>query len=481
MEKLDDPARQRRSSPVAAARTAGNKGTPAGGETAGLRSFLGRHERAAFVLLLVVGLMARVVWVSQHGRLGPMICESYQAAICFARTGGICDTYVPGQGPTATAGPILPAIAGLVYRAFGVGSLTSEIVLTTFSLAILCATLLAFNLAFRRLQLAVEWRLAALAAALLLPINFKWETVSMRLFEGGMAAALMAVSLLLVLQLDARREPLRPRDYFLPAVLVGFLALINPPAALGAYGALCVLTLKRVPMRRWLGVALVMTVGLAVFITPWALRNERVFGRLILARSNFPLEHALGFHSAAVSPANPAAVFVRRGSAIHPYSSDPASPGRAEFARIGELAYMDRLAAETAAWERAHPRETIRLAARHLVEFWLPPRWSWTIFGNAAPLVLPRQIFVWATTLAAFAAIVWRLVQAPLGPGLYLACLLLIPSLPYALVQPVQRYRYLVVVLTYFLAADFAGRVAAYVARQRLSRQATPRPHEAPG
>jgi hypothetical protein len=57
---------------------------------------------------------------------------------------------------------------------------------------------------------------------------------------------------------------------------------------------------------------------------------------------------------------------------------------------------------------------------------------------------------------------------------------LLIPSLPYALVQPVQRYRYLVVLLTYFLAADFAARVAAYVAKRRLSKPATPQPHEAP-
>jgi len=128
---------------------------------------------------------------------------------------------------------------------------------------------------------------------------------------------------------------------------------------------------------------------------------------------------------------------------------------------------MDRLAAETAAWERAHPLETVHLAARHLVEFWLPPRWSWTIFGNTAPLVLPRQVFLWATTFAAFAALAWRLVQAPLGPGLYLASVLLIPSLTYALVQPIQRYRYLVVLLTFFLAADFAARVTAYAAKRR--------------
>jgi hypothetical protein len=474
MEMLDDPVRQRRSSPVAASRTAGNAGAPASGESGRLRSFLGRHERAVFVLLLVVGLLARAVWVSQDGRLGPMICETYNAAVCFARTGDICDTYVPGQGPTATATPTLPVLVGLIYRAFGEGSLTSEILLTTFSLAVLSGTLLTLYLAFRRLGLAVEWRLAALATALLLPINFKWETVSMRLFEGGVAALLLALSLFLVLRMDERREPPGPRDYALPAFLVGLLALINPPAALGAYGALGVLTLKRVPVRRWPGVALVMTVGLAVFIAPWGLRNERVFGRLILSRSNFPLEHALAFHPGAVSPADPAAAFVNRGREIHPYSNDPNSPARAEFSRIGEMAYMDRLAAETAAWKRAHPMDTVRLAVRHLVEFWLPPRWSWTIFGNAAPLVAPRQVFIWATTLAAFAAIGWRLVQAPLGPGLYLACILLIPSLTYALVQPIQRYRYLVVVLTFFLAADFAGQLAAYLAKRRLPRPALP-------
>jgi hypothetical protein len=422
--------------------------------------------------------MERVVWVSQHGRLAPAVSETQQVAACFARTGVLCDAYFPGQGPTAHVNPILAAIAGLVYRAFGVGSPATEMVLTAFSLTALCATLLALYLAFRRLGLPAEWRLTALATALILPLNFKWETVSMRLFEGGLSAALLAASLLLVLQLDARREPLRLRDYFLPAALVGFLALINPPAALGAYGALGVLTLKRAPWRRWLGVALVMTVGLAVFIAPWGLRNEKVLGRLILSRSNFPLEHALGFHQEAVSPDDPAAVFRARARAIHPYSNEPVSAARDEVARIGELAYMDRLAAETTAWERAHPLDTARIAARHLVEFWLPPTWSWRIFNDDSPLVAPRQVFTWAIVFAAFAAVAWRLVQAPLGPGLYLACVLIIPSLPYALVQPIQRYRYLVVMLTFFLAADFAARVAACVAKRRLSTPAEPRPHD---
>src|ERR1700759_556457 len=112
-------------------------GAPTVGKTGGLRGFLGRHERAVFVLLLVVGLLARVAWVSQNNRLGPLICESYQASLCFARTGGICDTYLPGQGATATATPVMPVLDGLVYRALGAGSRPAEMVLTAFSLAVL--------------------------------------------------------------------------------------------------------------------------------------------------------------------------------------------------------------------------------------------------------------------------------------------------------------------------------------------------------
>ncbi len=441
----------------------------AGGGTAGLRGWLTRHELAAVLGLALVGLLARLIWVSLDGRLAPVVSETQQVAACFARTGALCDAYFPGQGPTAHVNPIMPMIAGLTYRAFGEGSLATEIVLTILALSALTVTLLALYLAFRRLGAPIEARLAALAAALLLPMNFRWETVSMRLFEGALSASLLAVSLLLVLRLDSREDALRPRDYLLAAVLAGFLALINPPAALGAYGALGILTLKRAPMRRWPGVALVMTLGLAVFITPWGLRNQEVLGRLILSRSNFPLEHALGFHPAAVAPSDPAAVFRVRAHAIHPYSDDPNAPGRLEAMRVGELAYMDRLAAETTAWTRAHPLDAARLAARHLTEFWLPPSWLWNLHGNETAPAGPRQAFVWATTLAAFAAVAWRLIQAPLGPGLYLACVLLIPSLPYALVQPIQRYRYLVAMLILFLAADFAARAWAWAASRRLA------------
>jgi len=85
-------------------------------------------------------------------------------------------------------------------------------------------------------------------------------------------------------------------------------------------------------------------------------------------------------------------------------------------------------------------------------------------------MVVPRQIITWTTALEALGALVWGLVRAPLGPWLYVACTLIIPSLPYALVQPVQRYRYLVVVLTFFLAAEFASRICELASKRRLAR-----------
>ena len=52
--------------PSPLARATGDTDTAARGETGGLRSFLGRHERAAFVILLLVGLIERAVWVSRN-------------------------------------------------------------------------------------------------------------------------------------------------------------------------------------------------------------------------------------------------------------------------------------------------------------------------------------------------------------------------------------------------------------------------------
>ncbi|MDB5499249.1 MAG: hypothetical protein JWP28_3280 [Phenylobacterium sp.] len=433
-----------------------------------VRGFLERHERAAIISLLLVGLVERIAWLSQQGRLKPFVCEMQQVAVSFAKTGVLGDAYFVGQGPTAHVGPVMPIIGGFIYRIFGVGTLTSEILLLALALTFFGTALIAFYAAFRRLGLAIEWRLIALAAALILPLHFKFEVQSLRIWEGALAVALLACNLLLVLRLDAR-PCLYARDYVAPAVLGGLLALVNPPAALGAYAALGILTLKRVAVRHWVGVGFVMAVGLAVFIAPWAIRNERAFGRPILTRSNFPLEHAIAFHPDAVSPSDPRAVYVHRLRAIHPYSGEPVSAARDELARVGELAYMDRLRAETTAWERAHPGDVVRIAARHLLEFWLPPKWWWRIYNDQTPMVVPRLILTWTTALAALGALVWGLVRAPLGPRLYVACTLIIPSLPYALVQPVQRYRYLVVVLTFFLAAEFASRICELASKRRLA------------
>lgn len=408
---------------------------------------------------MLAGLVERIVWVSGPGRLKPFVSEMQRVAVSFAQTGVLGDSYFNGQGPTAHVGPVMPLIAGSIYRLFGVGSPTSEIVLVALALAFFGIGLMAFYAAFRRLGLAVEWRLLALATALILPLHFKFEAQSLRIWEGALAVALLACSLLLALRLDVKPK-LSAQDYIGPGLLGGFLALVSPPAALGAYGAFGVLTLKKVPPRRWISVALVMAAGLALFIAPWTIRNERALGRPILTRSNFPLEHAIGFHPAAVSPSDPRAAYVARLNAIHPYSGETYSAARDEVARIGELAYMDRLHAETSAWERAHPADAARLAARYFREFWLPSAWSYRIYANP-PMVMPRVVFAWATALAAFGALIWALVRAPLGPHLYVACALIFPSLPYALVQPVQRYRYLVVALTFFLAAEFLSRLFA--------------------
>jgi hypothetical protein len=161
-------------------------------------------------------------------------------------------------------------------------------------------------------------------------------------------------------------------------------------------------------------------------------------------------------------------VFVHRLRSIHPFANEAA---RAEVARVGEIAFMDRIGAETKAWEQAHPGDAARIAVRHAGEFWLPPRWMWRVYDNEASAVAIRQAIMWISTLAAFAALAWGLIRDPFGPRLYVACTLIVPCLPYIMVQPILRYRYIVAVLTLFLAAEFASRVwDAFLKKTEVSR-----------
>ncbi len=97
----------------------------------------------------------------------------------------------------------------------------------------------------------------------------------------------------------------------------------------------------------------------AICMIPWTVRNYRVFGKVIVLRSNFGLELWLG---------NNPQVTDTSAQWQHP-SSDPQEA--AKYVRMGEIPYMAQKQQEAVAYMRTHPAETLNLIFRRFEMNWL--------------------------------------------------------------------------------------------------------------
>jgi hypothetical protein len=427
-----------------------------------LAAYAARRQVFLFTTILIAGagLAMRALWVSQAGRLAPTNSEMFYVSRTFAATGRLADAYGPGAGLTAHVTPIMPVYAGLVYRAFGLGSPAAEIVLIAAALILVGLSLWCLDRVMARLGTPAVARLAGLAAFILLPLNFSLEMQNFRVWEGAVATAGLSAFLLWVLQADGREVRIGWIEVALMAACGGAMALASPPVALAMYGCLGLLVWRRRGFPSVLGAAAISAILLLLISYPWAVRNEGVFGEKVWSRTNFGFNFALGFHDAAVHPADPRKVFLDRLAVVDPFTSKTALAQLQ--AAGGEQAYSRLWTKRTMAWVSAHPVETLQIAGRHMAEFYLPPRWHWSIYGDNAAAVAPRQAITWAISLLAFLGLLLQLWRRD-WRGLYLAAVLALPALPYVLAQPVLRYRYVISALLVFMAADFVWRLVEKV------------------
>ena len=421
-----------------------------------VRLFLQDRRRVFLALVLGLGLfgiLIRAAWVVANGKLGAGNSEMYFVARSVALTGQLADAYRPGSGPTAHVSPLMPIYGGAVYRLFGLATPIAETVLMVVAIGFIGLSIFGVDKAMRRLSSPAPARLAALAFVCIVPTYFTIELQAFRLWEGGVAAAALALVLSQVLKLDGQDQ--RPSWAMLGALslAIGVLALISPPVALACYGCIGLLALRRRGLAALVGLGALSAILLLAVSYPWAARNEAVFGQKVWSRSNFGFNFALGFHDRAISPSDPRKVFVDRLEDVDPYSSDTAYA--AMKAAGGELGYSKMWSERTTAWIVENPAEAALIAGRHLVEFYLPPRWQWQIYNDRGRAVVLRQALIWAITILAFAGVAWRLAARD-WRWLYVLTALLLPALPYVLAQPVLRYRYVVTTLMTYIAADVA-------------------------
>jgi hypothetical protein len=130
----------------------------------------------------------------------------------------------------------------------------------------------------------------------------------------------------------------------------------------------------------------------------------------------------------------------------------------------GELAWDRALISRTEQWIREHPVSTLKLTARHVWEYYFPPRWMW--LPDIGIITIFKQSAMWIIAAIGFVGLGARIADRD-WPYLYVAAALLLTMLPYAVVQPVVRYRYPIGALLVFLAADAIVRAARFVSNRQ--------------
>lgn len=419
------------------------------------------------LLLLFIAVVEHVVAFILNRHLGPQ-GEAELVARAVATKGSIADPFPLGGGPTVHLTPSMVLVEGAIYRLFGVDSQASAIVAFSVSTAICVAGYAAFYVAAKAAGMPRKRRLVALAVLCLVPLNVKLEVITFRVWEGGLAALIAGLGLLLIVRMGRRAELRWP----MIALLLGaaaVLTFVNLIEGLALYSACAILFLRRFALLEALKASVLALTLLAAVLAPWTIRNFALFDRFIPLRGNAGLELALGNYPGALGKDDHSA-FVARLHQLHPtYPNGFRAMQRAG----GEIPYSAALGSDAERWIVRHPAAFARLYARHLRQYYFRPAWEWHIYAVKERNVLLPQSWTWAVSLfglfgAAIAFAAWR------DDFLYFACLAVVPGLLYATVQPVPRYSYLVYAPLVFLAVQFLCEAGQFWRRRRNSRERSP-------
>jgi hypothetical protein len=415
-------------------------------------------ERRFLFLVLLGGLALRLIWLRQiYGGITVFIGsgEATRVALALSRGGGFADAFYQGYGPTAHLLPIQPAIAGALIWLTG-NSAASNLALLIWSLAQVGCAILLLRRVFAKLgadRLTLRWGTALLC--LVTPFVSQ-EVVDFRYWEGASAVCLMCLNLLFLLHLE-KGEP-GWRAIFVIAGLSAVTFFVSPPVGLAVDACWAIYALRRLPPVRIAGLALTSAAALALLCVPWALRNVGAVGHPLPLRSNFGLELALANHPAALSNAPREQIFADRLLQIHPYHSPSARA--ALKAAGGEVAYARGLEAQTWRWIQANPQGFARLWLRHLGEFFFPRGWQ-MYFTDWEGLRDARALTIALVNLLGLIGLVSGLLARRRGYWM-LAVTVGLVALPYALVQPIPRYSWLVYGVLAFLAVETIVRLLRY-------------------
>jgi hypothetical protein len=325
-------------------------------------------------------------------------------------------------GPTAWEAPLYPLLVGGVFRLAGIYSYLSAFLLLTINSLVSALTAIPIYFVAKKVLGArratwCAWTWALLPYTMDAAVRLVWET--------SLTAFLLATTLWLTLELaDANeREMLHLWLWF--GFVWGVLALTNPSCLtfLPFSGLWACRQLAR-RRRRWFISATASALIFVALVTPWEVRNYRVFHQFIPIRSNSGAELRYGNGPEATGICT---MWLHPTQNVLPLE---------KFRRMGEIAYVRLCAQEAVDYMRHNPGRTALLSFAKAIYYWAGvPRKS------QIPALAPikNSLFL-ATSVLAWLGLGVMIRRREHGRFLFAALLLIYP-LTYYVFYAIPRYR----------------------------------------
>jgi len=390
-------------------------------------------SRLPFIVL--VALVMRLIVVCFVYRDLPDADKFYEAfgwemgwiARALATGHGFSSPYWPWSGPTAMQPPLYPFLVSLVFRVFGVYTLTSAFVVL--SINSLLSSLTCIPVYFSA-NYSLGSRGARIAAWVWALYPFAIYFSAGRVWEYSLTGLLFTTSFCIAQRIH---KTANPPAWIGWGALAGLTAMSNPSTlgtlpflALVAAWQLRKTTRSRASNRWALNFVLTGLAAVAV-LTPWTVRNYRALGILCPVRDNFWLElYDDNGGDASLDP-----------SFAHP-ASNPVEMQK--WLTMGETAFLKEKHQIAVDYIKAHPGFMIHKTIRRFFYYWTGI-WNLSAEELREQPYEPGNIFyVCSITFLMLRGIgrFWRMNRAALATYLVLICVF---PLTYYITHPLMDYR----------------------------------------
>ena len=385
------------------------------------------QARTSFLWMFIIGFALRAAYIlvlhtykfrtiDDHFGFG---WEMGRVGRAIATGHGFSDPFDGLTGPTAWEPPLYPYVIAGVFKLFGVYTNLSAIVLLLINSVFSALTSIPLFLIGRR---CFSEKVAIWAAWFwtLFPYVMYWCT--RWVWETSLSALLLTTIFWLALDFENR-------DGFKPWLQFGALwgiAVLNSPVLVSflPISGLWVWYHRSKKGKPSLAGVVVASLLFFVCLTPWTIRNYRVFGKFFFVRDNFGEELRLGNGPGA--------------DGTWMYYLHPSSNVFAlrQYREYGEKAYIQMRRQQAVNFIREDWGRFASLCVKKFIYYWDgPPR------ADAWWIALGRNSFLLATSVLLFWGLGRAVRKHKPGAGLFLLLFLTFPDV-YYVVFPHPRYRH---------------------------------------